>query len=214
MQQRCCAMIVLILCLASPCLGQSGLLPRSNFVKADLFGLAKCLTALPGPENFSLSVEYERTLLVLPPFRLSVTADIGLYSRYYRFFRVFEWPRPDPIISIPSVGYTIQKDWSILLGGRWSAQIPSRKGLALSAGIEPRIGMVYERAFLVPFNVFAPAEDLSRLEALPRLRGFISGLIKDRIGIEILGEVFRFRQLGDDRKRWLAAPELNLFVAF
>jgi hypothetical protein len=212
--QRRFAVIVLTLFLASNCWGQGGLPQRSNAIKADVYGLAQCLTDLPGPENYVLSVEYERKLSLSRPIHLSIIADLGLYSKYYQFFRMFEWPRPDPIISIPSDGYTIQRNWSALLGGRWSVKWLGQEKFAAYGGIEPRIGVVYANALLVPYDVYAPAEKLSRVECSPRLRVFLSCLVNNHVGIEFLGELFRFRQLGDDGKRWLVTPEINLFVAF
>ena len=206
------SIFALIAFLAVQCCGQEPTSRPLNSVKIDVSGLAKCLSELPEPETYTLSLEYERKFN--RPLGLSLTGDLEFRSQYYQFFRVFEWPRPNPILSKPSVGWTVQQNWTVLAGVRWSFRLMEREKFFVSAGIEPRIGLQYAHAFLTPFDVFAPSEDLSKLSASPRLRGVISALADDRIGIEFLGEFFRYHQLGNDRNRFLVTPEINVFVAF
>lgn len=198
--------------LSSLCQGQSPSFP--NALRLDLYGITRGLTALPDPNKLAFSIEYERTFAEFESSRLCASIDLGIYSTFYTFFRVFEWPRPDPIISIPSNGYTIQKDWSTIIGIKYERKILESGKIDFCVGFEPRMELTYSDAFLVPFNVFAPAENVQNTWASPRFRTAAIFRYNSRIGIELLGEILRFRRLGDSRNAWVPRPEINLSFSF
>lgn len=203
-----CLLLTLLLACGYKCHGQDTSATRKNLLKLDLFGPA---ISLPTPD-FRASVEYERKFSRIPGLSFIVDAEYRIHR--YEFQLFYTWP---PDWGIPAQWVTTradQKNVSAIFGLRYSHPLFRGKTKRLQWFAEPRfeVGWAYARFALGHTSGYKMPENAYILR--PRLRGGVTYLINDRLGLEgsVDGLVYRF--LGNGNHVIQVIAELNIVYWF